>query len=138
LAPPQIGRAGIRRAGGQSKIHPAPTRDTTMKNLKIVLALPVFALLAACSSGPSEGDIEKAIKKNVEMANEQVKKMTGQEIPANMRTEVLSTKKLGCADGGGNAYNCDVEVEIKSIAGVIKQPTKLRMVKGSDGWAVSQ
>lgn len=109
-----------------------------MKNIKIVFALPLVAFLAACSSGPSDGDIEKAIKKNVETANEQVKKLTGMDVPANMRTEVLSTKKLGCTDAGGNAYNCDVEVEIKSIAGVIKQPTKLRLVKGSEGWAVSQ
>lgn len=109
-----------------------------MKNFKLVFALPLLAVLAACSSGPSDGDIEKAVKKNIDMANEQVKKMTGMEVPANMRTELRSVKNLGCADGGGNAYNCDVEIEIKSIAGVIKQPTKLRMVKGSDGWAVSQ
>jgi len=132
-------RAPRRCDPGTPPLYSRTHRMTSaMKSRTLVLSLPLLAALAACSSGPSDADIKQAIQKTVDTTNESVKKMTGMEIPANMRTELLSAKKLGCTDAGGNAYTCDVEVEIKSVAGVVKQPTKLRMVKGSDGWAVSQ
>jgi hypothetical protein len=98
----------------------------------------LLAFLAACSSGPSDRDVEQAVKKNVEMTGERIKSVTGITVPDSLRTELRSAKNLGCSDAGGNAYNCDVEVDIKSPVGDIKQTSKLRLVKGSEGWAVSQ
>lgn len=109
-----------------------------MNRLKAVFALPFIGVLAACSNGPSDAEVVQAVKKNVEMTSERIKAATGITVPDGLRTELRSAKNLGCSDAGGAAYQCDVEVDIKSPVGDVKQTTKLRLVKGSEGWVVSQ
>lgn len=80
--------------------------------------------LSGCSGGPSESDIDKAIR----TLNSK----------AFIAAEIHSVKKLGCqaADGAGG-YTCNVEIEAKNpFTGVQKGVRNIRFVKGSDGWEV--
>jgi hypothetical protein len=95
--------------------------------------LMLFALalsLAACSKGPSESDMNKAVKKSIEDSNRQ---MASIGFGNGFTSEVPEIRKIGCKDDGENAYRCDIEVNGK--AG--KKIVPARFVKGSDGWAVT-
>jgi len=47
-------------------------------------------------------------------------------------------KKLGCAEAQGAAgYNCDVDIDVTApFVGRTKNTSKLRLIKGSDGWQI--
>ncbi len=82
--------------------------------------------LAACSGGPSESDIDKAVRtllSNVIIDAESIQ----------------SVKKLGCqAPDGAGGYMCNVELEMKHPSmGVQKGVRSIRFVKGSDGWVAA-
>jgi hypothetical protein len=94
-------------------------------------------LLAACSAGPSEGDIKAALDRAVNQANDLTTKMVG-KMGAGMRTEVISVRKIGCKEDGAG-YRCDVEMKVKSpVVGEQTATRNARFVKGSDGWTVVQ
>lgn len=55
-----------------------------------------------------------------------------------LQTKVHSVKKIGCKSAGEKAYRCDVEVDLENgLTGRQKQVMPVRMVKASDGWAMS-
>lgn len=96
---------------------------------KIMVVVGVLSL-AACSKGPSEGDMNKAVKKAVEDSNRQ---MASIGFGGPLNSEVPEVKKIGCKDDGENAYRCDIEVNNKSG----KKVVPARFVKSSDGWVVT-
>lgn len=108
--------------------------------LKISVVLAGAAVLAACSKGPSNKEVEASVRDRLEQATSAVEKMSG-AMPAEMgklaqamKTQVHSVKSLGCQSDGNNAYKCDVEVDLENaMTGRTKQVLPLRMVKGSDG-----
>ena len=112
-----------------------------MQQLKKLIILSATVLsgfaLFGCSGEPSAGAIEKAVKANVEQAAQQVKQIGGSD---DMLPKVYSVKKLSCAVAQGDSgYNCDVEVDASApIIGRNKQVMKIRLVKSSDGWVVTQ
>jgi hypothetical protein len=96
-----------------------------------------LVLLAACSAGPSEGDIKDALDRATAQANELTTKMVG-KAGAGMRTEVLSVRKIGCKEDG-TGYRCDIEMRVKApFVGEQTGTRSARFVKGSDGWTVVQ
>lgn len=103
------------------------------------IALSTFAL-SGCSGGPSNSDIEKAIKANVEQATQQAKNMGGSAVSESMLPKVYGVKNLGCAkEKDATGYICDVEVDASApFVGRSKQVGKMRFIKGSDGWVISQ
>lgn len=66
--------------------------------------------------------------------------MRGSMVPESMLSKVYGVKKLGCAEAqDATGYNCDAEVDASMpFAGRSKRVTKIRFVKGSDGWVVTQ
>ncbi len=92
-----------------------------MRVLVKSVAASMLGVLSACSTGPSEGDIKKAVEKSM----------------MGLGSEHMSIKKLGC-ETSGNGYNCDVEMTME-VPLVGKQTTvaNLRFVKGSEGWATT-
>ena len=99
---------------------------TLVSSLLLVLAL------AGCSGEPSSGDIEKAVKADVEKVNQQV--------PEPMKAEVHAVKKISCVEAKESAgYNCDVEIDVTApMVGRNKSVGQIRMVKGSDGWVATR
>ncbi len=88
--------------------------------------LALLTLLTGCSSGPSESDIRQALQKTYAQAT----------AATGVKMEIVSLKKLGCAESGGG-YMCDFELSLKGPLGAQTATTKARFVKGSDGWAAS-
>lgn len=100
-------------------------------------ALVIAALLAACSSGPSEGDIKAALDQAANQSNAAMGQVLG-KAGAGMKTEILQVKKIGCKEDG-SAYLCDIEMRVKApMVGEQSTATKARFVKGSNGWTVSR
>lgn len=52
------------------------------------------------------------------------------------KVKVHDVQKLGCkSEETGGAFQCDVEVDSTSPAGLrAKRVSQLRLIKGSDGW----
>ncbi|MHB8920365.1 MAG: hypothetical protein ACYC3A_06165 [Halothiobacillus sp.] len=99
--------------------------------------------LSACSSGaPSSGDIEQALKSGMAKATAQAGTMSGgAQISAAMaKVDIKSVKNLGCKkDEAGSGFNCNVETEVTTpFAGAQKSTRMLHLVKGSDGWQITQ
>jgi outer membrane murein-binding lipoprotein Lpp len=112
----------------------------SFRKILIVSAFSVATLaLTGCSGEPSSSDIEKAVKANIDQVNKQMQEMGG-PLGNKMQTEVHEIKKIGCAKAEDNAgYNCDVEMDMTApMIGRNKSVGKLRLVKGSDGWVVTQ
>lgn len=92
------------------------------------------AVLAACSGAPSEGDIRSALERQ--------QQAEAAATPARMKAvvpqvEITGLKKLGCESAGEKAWRCDVEVTVQAMGRVVTSATKLRLVRGSEGWMVS-
>ena len=108
-----------------------------MKPTRAAPALGIAALLAACSSGPSESDIKAALEQAANQSNAAMGQALG-KAGAHMKTEVLHVKKIGCKEDGG-AYRCDIELRMKvPMLGEQSSATEARFVKGSNGWTVSR
>lgn len=97
--------------------------------------------LAGCGGAPSEGQIKAAIEAQLQQQQKAVAGMLGAAagtIPKDMLPEVTNVRKIGCTADGEKAYRCDVELEMKLRGNVTKTPPRpVRLVKGSDGWAVA-
>jgi len=108
--------------------------------MKKILALMAVLSLTACGTGPSESDMNVAVKKAVEESNKQLAAMggslgsAGQGMVDMLKTEAPEVKKIGCKEDGDNAYRCDIEIISKKG----KNATSARFVKGSDGWMITQ
>lgn len=99
--------------------------------MKKIPAVFAAALLTACSNGPSESDMNAAVKKSIETSNRQ---MSAIGFGTAFASEVPQVKKIGCKDDGQNAHRCDIEVIGKAGKNVVSA----RFVKGSDGWMIMQ
>jgi hypothetical protein len=81
------------------------------------------AMLTACSGGPSDADVEAAMKARIS-------EMDGGDAAAT----VLSAHNTGCRSSGG-AYTCDVEVEMALQGmGNMKSVAQLRMIQKNGRW----
>jgi len=98
--------------------------------MKKMMMIAAALSLAACSKGPSESDMNKAVKKSVEDSNQQ---MASIGFGKAFSSDVPEVKKLGCKDDGENAYRCDIEVSGRNGRKVVPA----RFVKSSDGWVVT-
>ena len=108
-----------------------------MKPKRMVMAVGLATLRAACSSGPSESDLTAALNQATNQANAAMGNMVG-KAGAGMKAEVLDVKKIGCKEDG-SAYLCDIEVRMKvPVVGEQSNATKARFVKGSNGWTLSR
>jgi hypothetical protein len=86
-------------------------------------------MLAGCSGEPSEKDIQSAIAKEQQAMPDLMKGM----VP-----EITAVKKVGCKSDSEKAYICDLEMEAKQFGATKKGVAPVRLVKTSDGWAVTK
>ncbi len=109
-----------------------------------ILLFPLsLTLLAACSNGPSERDIRGAMDRD---NAERMKNMTallgerGAAVAEQLmgKAAIKSVKKIGCAEDGGNAWRCDVEYEITQGDATQTRLGKVRLVRASSGWMISE
>ena len=91
--------------------------------LLLLAGLPIA--LSACSSGPSDLEVETAMKARIN------------EMDASdpSSPKAASAKNIRCTASTTESYTCDVEVEITIPgAGHVKRTAQLRMVKVNGAW----
>lgn len=112
-----------------------------MKRLSILVAcLCLPALLTACGGGPSDSEIEKAIK--AKMAESQRAVASAMSIlPGGGGATQEMERRVAAAkvEAGKKTEQQDGSYDVVVTVTVDGQPTTkaIRMIKGSDGWAVA-
>ena len=108
-----------------------------MKLLKFLATVPVVLVLAGCSNAPSDGDVERAYRAHVDRLNAQMIQMAGRGAEG-MQIKINSVKNQVCNETGTDVYTCDIQIDINGPLGRMQQTLPHRLVKGSDGWSLSQ
>jgi len=117
-----------------------------MNKLKAIAIAATALMLTACGE-PSGSDIQKVLEARIKTQAEQTRNIGVQfgspGATAKMADQIASTKvldvhKIGCKPDGDNAFICDYDAEISRQGKTRKlDPTQIRLVKSSDGWAAS-
>ena len=106
------------------------------KYLLVPLLVSVMGLVG-CSGEPSAGDIEKLIMHDLELQNAQLRSLGMGQLGEGYLPQIHSVTKIAC-EGKEKVYTCDVEID-SSVMGIRdKSVAKMRIVKSSDGWLLSQ
>ena len=116
------------------------TRGPPSASLCLAALLAVL-ILTACGGEPSSGDIEKVFKSEMDQSAQQLNKITGSASGADFLPKFHGAKKLGCTNAqSGTGYSCDVEIDVTGANGGPRKKgvMKVRFVKGSDGWMMTQ
>lgn len=99
--------------------------------LRIVAALGLGLMLAACGSEPSESDISNLFQRELE------KQMA--MIPvASMRVEFHGLKKESCSEDG-KVWHCVVTIDAtQPLLGRNSRTSNVSLIKGDNGWQAVQ
>lgn len=90
-------------------------------------------LLTACSSGPSEQDIQQAIEANYQKIN-QFGSMLGMQ--KNM-IDLKHVEKIGCQQAREHVYRCDLVIEGNNmLLGDQKETSSLLFMQTKEGWVL--
>jgi hypothetical protein len=115
---------------------------TTRPALATLGALLVCTLLAACSGEPSEKDIRRAVENSMSNAGDNPFAQLAAEFAGSGNgklIEVHELEKLGCRkDTRSSGFDCDVSMEVSMFGMRQKSDTRVRMVRGKDGWVAMQ
>ena len=99
--------------------------DQNIKACLILLPL----LLTGCGE-PSEADLKAALEHDLKDANAVTTSVMGD----SGKIEILSLKKLGCAETGG-AWQCTVDIQSRlPLMGDKRQTRQIKVAKADDGW----
>jgi hypothetical protein len=111
---------------------------TAPRKGRVAITVTLGLLLAACSAGPSNGDVEKAVKASHAKGLELATKLGG-SVAASLVPKLHSVKKVSCAEvKDSTAFVCDVELDTENaLLGRSKTVSKMHFVKGSDGWMLA-
>jgi hypothetical protein len=92
---------------------------------KLLLATSFATLLAGCASGPTDAEVEAAMKARIEGMD------SGNDAPS-----VTSAKNRGCTAGSADGtYSCEVEVDLVVPGmGAMKNVGQLTMVQDGGKW----
>lgn len=102
----------------------------------------VLLSLVACSGSPSDRDIKGALERDQAERKRNLTALLG-ERGAAMAEQMMgqgaikSVKKIGCKEDGENAWKCDVEIDVASGDAVQSRISKLRLLRSSSGWVIS-
>lgn len=111
--------------------------------MRILLACLPVVLLAACSGSPSERDIRGAIERQQAERKQAMSSLLGERGAAAAEQllgpgELKGVKKIGCKEDGENAWRCDIELQFAAGEASRSQVGKVRLVRASNGWTVSE
>lgn len=108
------------------------------KHLYAFVSVAALLALPGCGGEPSSSDIEKAVRAQVE--RDTTRANQARLGMFDIQVEVHSVQKIGCvAASDSTGFNCDVEMDTSNpMTGRNKGITKIRFVKGNDGWQVAQ
>ena len=103
--------------------------------------LPVVAALAliACSSGPSESDIQALLEAQVTQTNSMLKGMVGSDMASEMQAKIHEVTLHGCDEIRDATYRCDVEVDLSvPMAGRTTTRSSMTLTQTEAGWAATR
>lgn len=105
---------------------------------RYLLLVLATAALAACSDGPSEGDIQALLEAEVTQANDMVNELAGAEMAAAMQTEIHDITLHGCDKVQDDTYRCDIEVDITApMVGHKVQRSTITLTDTDAGWTAT-
>lgn len=104
-----------------------------MSLLRISALILSAGLLAACSSGPSEQDIQQVLENNYEQIN-QFGSVLGMQ---QKMISLTAVDKVGCQSVRDNVYRCDLVIESDNmLLGQQKETTSLLFMQTKAGWTL--
>jgi hypothetical protein len=106
------------------------------------LTLTPFLFLSGCGGEPSEGDLREALEQQIAQASanpfaQMAAGAMGGDKDAKL-VDIHDLNKLGCKEDGDNAYVCDIEVDVSVMGARQQSASRVRMVRGKEGWLASQ
>ena len=104
-------------------------------------ALLALLCLTGCGGEPSEGDIEKAVKSEMDQTAKGLRQLNRSASGSDILPKINGIKKIGCTNAqSGAGYMCDVELDVTGAYGGPRKKgvTQFRFVKGSDGWVMTK
>lgn len=106
-----------------------------MQRQKLFIAALALGL-AACSSEPSAGDIEQALRAKMEVGQLVAGEFLGKKHAADLTFTLHDLKKIGCKSGESKTvYQCEAEVDATwPVFGRKKQTLPFVLIKGDQGW----
>ncbi len=115
--------------------------DRVARRGPTLLAAFVPLLLVGCSGEPSAGDIRRAMEQQLERAgNDPFGRLVAGTADDDQGKfmEIHELHKIGCTPDGERAYACDVEAEMSLMGMRDKTATRIRLVRGKDGWIAAE
>lgn len=107
-----------------------------LNKINLLLLCGACVVLTACE--PTDADINKALKTEIDNVNNKMKQSLGDKAIGNTKLEVnlISTKKVKCKEESSkNGYLCDVEVEVEApIVGKKKDTGPILFVNENGVW----
>ncbi|GAA0779910.1 hypothetical protein GCM10009108_18910 [Castellaniella ginsengisoli] len=97
--------------------------------------LPALLLLAACSSEPSQADLQAAVQKAVDRQNESMQSMVGGVLDMP-KFALNGVEKLSCTSSRDKpGYVCDIRLDItRPLVGRTVDQATARFIKTDQGW----
>lgn len=104
-----------------------------------LFACVLTAGLTACSSGPSNDDVRKAVELSLEESTQSMQQMGG-SAAAGMSFKLEEFEVLGCSEApSGETYDCDVKLSMDTpLMPVRNKVTRLSMREADSGWVIVQ
>ena len=101
----------------------------------LALSLAATTLLLAGCGEPSQAEIDQAMKDSLRSTNGTLTGVFGD----SAKLEIRDVRKLGCEKSSPSGYRCDVEwTSVVPVLGESKKRGTLNLMKGSEGWALTQ
>jgi hypothetical protein len=104
------------------------------------IACVLTAGLTACSSGPSNDDVRKAVEVSLEEATQSMQQQMGGRAPPGMSFKLEELEVLGCSKApSGETYDCDVKMSMDTpMIPIRNKVTRLSMRDTKAGWVIVQ
>ncbi|TVP91925.1 MAG: hypothetical protein EA348_02980 [Pseudomonadaceae bacterium] len=109
------------------------------KTIYVPMLLAATLLLAACSSGPSESDIQALLESEINKMSAAMGELGGDEMSDMLKVDIHSVKIHSCEEERTDVYLCDVEIDATSpLGGRSTERSMIMLAKSDDGWIQAQ
>lgn len=105
------------------------------RHMPLALAIPCGAMLAACSSGPSDRDAHAALERHFAEALQPAAAKFGNQAGRDLLPTVQSVVLADCTARERGQYLCNAQVSMHSkVLGQRQASTRLLLTQDSKGW----